>query len=67
MLSTVAELLGVEEKEVVVLACAWMFGENPPTLHAFDPNFIWECYQTTGYIPDFVMNYCSIKEGESHE
>lgn len=67
MLSRTAELLGIEEKDVIVLACNWMFGKNRPPLHAFDPNFIWHVYEQTGYLPTFVNNYCSIKEGESHE
>ena len=67
MLSAAADLLGVEEKSVILLACVWMFGDDPPLLPSFDSDFIWDTYQATGELPCFVQKYCFIKTGESHD
>lgn len=67
MLSAAADLLGVEEQSVIIMACVWMFGEHPPHDQAFEASFIWDTYQKTGHLPEFVEKYCFVKTGESHE
>lgn len=66
MISKTAEILGVEEKDVILLACNWLFKSTGGSI-CCDHLGVWDVYQKTGYVPSFVVDYCSMKEGENHE
>lgn len=67
MIDHVADLLGVEPKEVFILASKEMFGKDKQLIRAFDPDAVYNYYLETGYIPFFVVDYCSFVQGENGE